>query len=60
MKVEIIFTSDFADKKKGDKMKCNGMLASQLINGDKVAELADEAENKKEVVLKAKPKTKKK
>lgn len=56
MKVKIIFTSDFADKKKGDLFECNGMLASQLISHDKVAKLADEAENKKEV----KPKTKKK
>jgi hypothetical protein len=60
MKVKIIFTSDFADKKKGDEFECNGMLASQLINNDKVAKMAGEAENKKEVVLEAKPKTKKK
>lgn len=37
--VEIEFTSDFADRKKGDKWKCDPMLASYLIRVDKVAKL---------------------
>ncbi len=59
MKVEIIFTSDFADKKKGDKMICNGMLASQLINNDKVAIKSDEAKKKEAVSKVKKPANKK-
>lgn len=34
---EIIFTADFATKKKGDIFTCDSMLASQLVNVDKVA-----------------------
>ncbi len=34
---EIEFTKDFATKKKGDKWKCDGQLASQLVHNDKVA-----------------------
>ena len=59
MKREIIFTSDFATKKKGDKEKCDSMLASQLVNNDKVAKYTDEADEK-EVVLTGKKPTKKK
>ena len=35
--VEIKFTKDFATKKKGDVWSCDSMLASRLINVDKVA-----------------------
>jgi len=34
---EIVFIKDFATKKKGDKWTCDSMLASQLVNIDKVA-----------------------
>jgi hypothetical protein len=37
--VTIIFTEDFASKKKGDVWTCDGMLAAQLIGGDKVAKV---------------------
>jgi len=36
--VTVVFTTDFANKKKGEVFECNSLLASQLINGDKVAE----------------------
>lgn len=41
------FTSDFATKVKGDIWKCDGMLASQLVNVDKVAKYIDETSTKK-------------
>jgi len=34
---EVEFIKDFANKKKGDKLKCDSMLASQLVHQDKVA-----------------------
>lgn len=34
---EVEFTKDFATKKKGDKWRCDGLLASQLVHKDKVA-----------------------
>ena len=34
---EVVFTVDFADKKKGDTFKADSMLASHLVNIDKVA-----------------------
>jgi len=34
---EIIFTKDFATKKKGDKFSCDSILANQLVKIDKVA-----------------------
>lgn len=34
---KVVFTSDFATKKKGDIFECDGMLANQLVNIDKVA-----------------------
>ena len=33
----IIFTKDFATKKKGDELTCDGMLASYLVRKAKVA-----------------------
>ena len=35
--VTVIFTKDFAGKKKGDKWACDSLLASQLVRVDKVA-----------------------
>lgn len=37
MKTEIKFTEDFAGKEKGQEWKCDSLLASQLVNRDKVA-----------------------
>lgn len=34
---EVIFTKDFSTKKKGDRAFYDGMLASHLVNVDKVA-----------------------
>jgi hypothetical protein len=33
----VIFTKDFANRKKGDEFTCDTMLASHLVNKDKVA-----------------------
>jgi hypothetical protein len=41
MKREIEFTVDFAEKKKGDTMVLDPMLASTLVNQDKVAKYKD-------------------
>lgn len=35
---EVVFTSDFADKKKGELFKCDSQLASHLVHHDKVAD----------------------
>lgn len=35
----IIFTQDFATRKKGEVWTCDGMLAAQLIGEDKVAKV---------------------
>ena len=37
----VVFTKDFANKKKGDEFKCDEMLANTLVNVDKVAKLKD-------------------
>jgi hypothetical protein len=37
--VTIVFTKDFATKKKGDEWTCDSLLASHLIRIDKVAKL---------------------
>ena len=34
---KVVFIADFATKKIGDVMECDSMLASQLVNGDRVA-----------------------
>lgn len=44
---EIIFLSDFATKKKGEKWLCDSMLANQLVRIEKVAEYADKKVDKK-------------
>ena len=49
--IQIIFIKDFATKVKGDIWECDGMSASQLIGGDKVAKLYVEP---KKAPLKAK------
>jgi hypothetical protein len=41
MKREVTFLKDFATKSKGDTLKCDSMLASQLVNVDKVAEYSE-------------------
>jgi hypothetical protein len=43
----IKFTKDFANKIEGDKMECDGMLASQLVHRDKVAKYVDVKEEPK-------------
>ena len=42
MKKVVIFTKDFATKKKGDVWETNSQLASQLVNVDKVAKYKTE------------------
>lgn len=37
----VVFTKDFANKSKGDEFTCDGMLASKLVNSDKVAKYKD-------------------
>ena len=49
MKVVIVFTEDFANKKKGDEFRCDSIIASQLIRRSKVAKLKT---NKKQNVKK--------
>ena len=50
---EVIFTENFATKNKGEKFKCNSMLASRLVHIEKVAKYAtDKAEVKKQVTKK--------
>jgi hypothetical protein len=46
-KKTIKFTKDFANKLEGDKMECDGMLASQLVHRDKVAKYVDAKEEPK-------------
>lgn len=44
--VRVEFIADFATKKKGDVYNCDNMLASQLVNDDKVAKYHNEKEPK--------------
>lgn len=53
----IEFTTDFATKKKGEKIEVNSMLASKLVHQNKVAKYADEA-SKEAPKAKAKSKAK--
>ena len=46
---EIEFTADFASKKKGDLWKCDSLLASTLVNEDKVAKYTDIADKKAKI-----------
>jgi hypothetical protein len=57
----VIFTEDFATKKKGESLTCDGQLASTLVNHDKVAKYADEkpAASKEQTEEKPKKETKK-
>ena len=50
----VVFTEDFATKKKGEVFKCDSQLASQLVNIDKVAKY----ESAKEVTEAKEPKPK--
>lgn len=43
---EVEFTKAFATKKKGDKAKYDGMLASYLVNVDKVAKYVTKKKSK--------------
>ena len=54
----VIFTEDFATKKKGESLTCDGQLASTLVHIDKVAKYADEkpATSKEEKQTEEKPK----
>jgi len=47
MMVKIEFTKDFATKKKGEKLKCDSMLANRLVHKEKVAKYFKEKEDKK-------------
>lgn len=42
----IKFNKDFATKKKGDVLECDGQLASQLVHIDKVAKYVKETKAK--------------
>jgi len=48
---KITFTQDFATKKSGESWECDGQLASQLVNEEKVAEYADEAKVADEIEI---------
>jgi hypothetical protein len=48
MKAEVVFTEDFATKKKGDNWLCDKQIASQLVNVDKVAKYKETEKVKKE------------
>jgi hypothetical protein len=54
----IIFTEDFATRKKGDVWTCDGMLAAQLIGEDKVAKVYTGEEKTEATVVKTEPKKK--
>ena len=49
---DIEFLSPFAGKEKGDKWQCDSMLASQLVNIDKVAVYVQKVDSSKKVVKK--------
>lgn len=44
---KVEFIEDFANKKKGDTFECDGMLASHLVNVDKVAKYYKKPKAKK-------------
>lgn len=56
---KIIFTTDFANKVKGDVFECDSMLASTLVNHDKVAKYVEGTEVSTENEVKPKKPTKK-
>jgi hypothetical protein len=50
--IEVEFTVDFATKLKGDKWLCDSLLASHLVNVDKVAKYSTVEQKKlKEVKI---------
>jgi hypothetical protein len=54
--IVVVFTEDFATKKKGEQFECDSLLASHLVNVDKVAKYLEE---KPQIEKKANNKTKK-
>jgi len=56
MAKKVLFIKDFANKKKDEEFECDSMLASQLVNNDKVAVYVDSKSEKE----KAKKKSSKK
>jgi len=44
MKSIVIFTKDFANKKKGEEFECGSLLASDLVRKDKVAKFKETEE----------------
>ena len=50
--LEVVFTEDFATKKKGDVFQCDSLLASHLVNIDKVAKYKDDVEKQQTKVKK--------
>lgn len=52
--MKVIFTEDFAIKKKGDVFNCDSQLASHLVNIDKVAEYYKETVKEEKVTKKTK------
>lgn len=47
---KVEFTKDFANKKKGEFLSCDGMLASQLVRIDKVAKYCKDTKQDKTIV----------
>lgn len=47
---KVEFTKDFANKKKGDILSCDGMLASQLVRVSKVAKYCKDTKQDKTIV----------
>ena len=50
--VKVVFTKDFANKKKGDTGEYESMLASTLVHGDKVAVYEKDYTTKKKATKK--------
>ena len=50
----VIFTEDFATKKKGENFSCDGLLANTLVYHDKVAKYANEEKAEKKAESKKK------
>lgn len=46
MKSTVVFTEDFATKKKNEEWTCDSQLASQLVNVDKVAKYKNKSKDK--------------
>lgn len=50
--VVVVFTKEFAGKKVGEEFECDSMLASTLINSDKVAVKKEDYTPKKKATKK--------